>query len=406
MTKALAKTKGAAPPAKKSAAKSAPAAPIAHAPTPPVSSGKFMLVDWGKIFRWADNPRKKFNQQRIEELAADMRINGMIKPLVVREHALAPGGYQLIAGERRHRAAEIAELGEVPILVRELTDEQAYDLASSENTHSDALLPMEESDAYKRMVDRFHRSVPEISLKSGKSQAHIYQMLSLQNLSPAVRPLFEEGKFGVSIAIELARIHNHPQQERAAGALISQKVSNLTDARTFIRSRYVLPLADAKFDIADAKLVEVAGACTLCPKNTATQTAMFPGDDADEGNCLDEACWAVKNDAHWRQLRDKAHTNGQRVIEGPEAAKIIAHGSVRFDGQYEDLDRSMYVESVPTLTRKAIGPFLKKHPEVLVHVRSEEGVIFEVIDKKVLERAKKDLNLQPKKKPPRAKRST
>ncbi len=389
------------PPVAKKTAKAGPAAKqVAPAPPPPAArSGRYEIVKVSQIVPWVNNPRKKFSQAKITELAADMRAKGVLEPPIVREHALAPGGFLLVAGERRWRAATMAGLEDIGVLVRELTDEEAYDIALAENIQRADLSALEESDAFQYQITTYGYSVEEITHRVGLSKAHVYQRLSLQYLSPPVRTLFEGDKFGVSIAIELSRIHNHALQERAAGALINAKVNNLVEARTFIRTRYVLALATAKFDVDDKHLVEAAGACASCPKNTAMQVQMFPDDDKAAGYCLDEACWATKCDAHWREVREEAAAKGQRVIEGPEAAKHLLHGHLRHEGSLQDLSAAMYVGNAPIEVSKAIAPHVKKHPEVVIHLRGDDGTMFQAVDKKVFERIKKELNLFPKKPP-------
>lgn len=364
---------------------------------PPLPMGRFEIVSIERCIPWKDQPRKYFSEASIEELAADIREKGLLHPPTVRPHgSVAPSEFLMVAGERRLRACLRAGLPEIGVLVRDLTDEQAYDIALAENLQRKDLSPLEESDAYHHQVEMYHRSVAEIATKVKLSQQHVYQMLSLQRLTAKVRGQFAADELGgVSIAIELARIHNGPQQERAADALIDKQITNLPTARSFIRSQYVLNLADAKFDTKDKNLVPKAGPCSACPKNTATQTEMFAGDNK-SAFCLDEACYKDKQNAYWTKITATATQKGQKVIEGPEAARVLVHGSLKWDGALDDLDRPMSQAGADKTLGKALAPYLKKHPDAVVLIRNDEGKIIEAIDKKICERAKAELGLLPK----------
>lgn len=369
----------------------------AAAEPPPLPMGRFEVVSIKRCIPWKDQPRKYFSEASIEELAADIREKGLLHPPTVRPHgSVAPSEFLMVAGERRLRACLRAGLTDIGVLIRDLTDEQAYDIALAENLQRKDLSPLEESDAYHHQVVMYDRTVAEIATKVKLSQQHVYQMLSLQRLTPKVRDRFAAGDLGgVSIAIELARIYNGPQQERAAEALIDKQITSLPAARSFIRAQYVLNLAEAKFDVKDKNLVPKAGSCLTCPRNTATQTEMFSGDNK-ASFCLDEACYGAKQDALWNRLTAAATQKGQKVIEGPEANRVLINGGLKWDGSLDDLDRPMPQAGVDKTLGKALAPYLKKHPEAVVLIRNDDGAIIEAIDKKICERAKAELGLLPK----------
>lgn len=344
------------------------------------------------IDRWDKQPRKRFDEETLQEFAAEVRRDGGVQqPIRLRPNPSKKGRFLIVFGERRYRASRMAELKTIMALVGDMSEKQAYELAMRENLQREQLQPIEESDGYEYMRRTFGYTAQEIAARVDKSQAHVYQYLALQNLAPSVRRMLEGGEIiGVCVAMELARITNHPQQERAAAELSKQHTATTADARALIRSRYVLPIVSARFDTASTTLCKEAGACGTCPKNSASQREFFP-DEGKEAYCLDETCWSKKTDLHWHQLRAKAQEKGQRVIEGAEADRLTLIGSLRHDAPMIDLTQAVYIdegtEAKPL--RTAIKAYLDEHPEVIIHVRTKEGVILEAIDRKIADKAKR-----------------
>ncbi len=128
----------------------------------------------------ADQPRRIFDKTAIEELAASIKARGLLQPILVRPR----GGdsYEIVAGERRWRAAQMANLHNVAVIIRELTDEQAAEIALIENVQRVDLNPVEEAIAYNRLADSYGRTQEEISKAVGKSRSHVANMMRLTNL--------------------------------------------------------------------------------------------------------------------------------------------------------------------------------------------------------------------------------
>lgn len=138
-------------------------------------------------------PRRRFDQDDLRELAESVREQGVIQPILVRR---APDGdtYQIIAGERRWRAAQLAQLHEVPVLVREFDDQTAMEIALVENVQRRDLTPLEEAEGYRRLIDEYGHSQDDIARAVGKSRSHIANILRLLNLPDEVRVLLEDGQ--------------------------------------------------------------------------------------------------------------------------------------------------------------------------------------------------------------------
>ena len=139
-------------------------------------------------------PRRHFDEAGLQELAASIRERGVLEPLLVRPVPNARDSYEIIAGERRWRAAQIAELHDVPVMVRELTDREALEFGIIENVQREDLSPLEEGEAYQRLIDEFGHTQEALSKIVGKSRPHITNMLRILTLPAAVRQMIAEGK--------------------------------------------------------------------------------------------------------------------------------------------------------------------------------------------------------------------
>jgi ParB family chromosome partitioning protein len=142
----------------------------------------------------ARNPRRSFAAAELEELAASLRERGIIQPIVVRSLRGVPDGYEIIAGERRWRAAQRAGLHEVPVVVIEATDAEALQLAIIENVQRADLNPLEEAEGYRALMEEFHNSQEEIAKIVGKSRSYLANTLRLLKLPDAVKAYIQDGK--------------------------------------------------------------------------------------------------------------------------------------------------------------------------------------------------------------------
>ncbi|MCY0878128.1 MAG: ParB/RepB/Spo0J family partition protein [Firmicutes bacterium] len=131
-------------------------------------------------------PRRVFNDAELSELAESVRVHGVIQPVLLRP---IPSGYELVAGERRVRAAKLAGLKTVPAVIRPMEDREALEVALIENLQRSDLNPIEESEAYRRLIDEFHWTQEEIGARVGKSRSHIANYLRLLQLEEDIRDL-------------------------------------------------------------------------------------------------------------------------------------------------------------------------------------------------------------------------
>ena len=167
-------------------------------------------------------PRKYFDEAALAELAASIQEHGIIQPLTVRK--LSSGYYQIIAGERRWRAARLAGLSEVPVIVIEADDRKAAELAMIENLQREDLNPMEEAAGFQSLIETYHMTQEEAAQRVGKSRSAVTNALRLLVLTLAVRALVEEGSLSAGHARALVPL-SPALQEKAASAVVAGGLS-------------------------------------------------------------------------------------------------------------------------------------------------------------------------------------
>lgn len=173
----------------------APAAPAAGVPAGEIRSLPIALLEPGPF-----QPRRDLGGEALEELIASIRERGILQPLLVRPHPGQPGRYQIVAGERRWRAAQAIPLHEVPVLVRELADAEAAAAALVENLQRTDLNPIEEAEGLQRLIETHKISQEEAGRMIGKSRAHVANTLRLLNLPPGVQRHLREGRLSAGHA--------------------------------------------------------------------------------------------------------------------------------------------------------------------------------------------------------------
>ena len=185
------------------------------------SSGSLYLPI-SQVESCSGQPRKHFDEEALQELADSIAEHGIIQPLTVRK--LSSGYYQIIAGERRWRAARLAGLQEVPVIVMEADDRKAAELAMIENLQREDLNPMEEAAGFQSLIETYHMTQEEAARQVGKSRSAVTNALRLLGLAPSVRKLVEDGKLSAGHARALVPL-SPALQESAASAIISGGLS-------------------------------------------------------------------------------------------------------------------------------------------------------------------------------------
>ena len=231
------------------------------------SAFQYLAID--TIHESTTNPRRTFEEGKLHELAQSIRQHGLIQPLTVRPNA---EGFEIVAGARRFRASQLAELFSVPARIVEIDDAQALEWQLVENSQRVDVHPYEEAQGFQRLLDMPGYDVAALVEKSGKSASHIYARLSLLQLNPTIAEAFTAERITASHANLLARLPQEAQAtayEQCWRKDWQDKEPHLLPAKHlsgWIQTHLYLSLADAPFDKEDPTLNPTAGACITCPR--------------------------------------------------------------------------------------------------------------------------------------------
>jgi ParB family chromosome partitioning protein len=291
--------------------------------TTAIAATGYQTLTLDQMHESSTNPRRTFEPLKLSELAESLRTHGLIQPVTVRPHN---GGFEIVAGARRFRAAQIAQLAEVPVRILDLTDEETVEIQIIENSQRAEVHPYEEATGYQRLLAFPGYDVAAVAGKCGKSQSHIYARLALLQLVPEVAEAFQHEKITASHANLIARLPQDSQAEAFEACWrkdYQDTEPHLLPAKhlaAWIQENLYLALADAPFDLEDPTLNPTAGACVTCPRRSGYNTSLFPdvaGDQCLQGNCfqmkisahLDRAIAArpdlVQIENGWRSARDR-----------------------------------------------------------------------------------------------------
>ncbi len=187
-------------------------------------------IDISMIVAREDQPRKKFDQESLKDLAKSLEEHGVLQPVLVREKE---DRYELVAGERRWRAAKMAGLQTIPVIIRQLDDSQAGELSLIENLQREDLTAIEEAQAYRLMMERYQYTQEMLSQKIGKSRSHIANTLRILNLPYSILEMLESGKISAGHARALLSLPGPKEQLAAAREIANQGMSvRETEKRT------------------------------------------------------------------------------------------------------------------------------------------------------------------------------
>lgn len=170
-----------------------------------------------------EQPRKTFDEAALQELADSIKQHGVLQPLLVRP--LTTGGYQLVAGERRWRAARLAELKEVPVIIKELSDTEAMEIAIIENLQREDLNPIEEAEGLQALIDKCGFTQEEVATSVGKSRPAITNALRLLRLPEEVRQMTKDGDISAGHARALLAFDNEPMMLECAKQIVDKKLT-------------------------------------------------------------------------------------------------------------------------------------------------------------------------------------
>lgn len=178
------------------------------------SAGGVYTLPAAKLHSGKYQPRAHFDQQALSELSESIRKNGIMQPIIVRPSSKSAGKYEIIAGERRWRAATMANIDEVPVIIRDITDKQALELALVENIQRQDLSPLEEAAGYQRLIEEFDYTQEGLASVIGKSRSHVANILRLLSLPGEVKDMLDKGEITMGHARALLSTPNPAELAR------------------------------------------------------------------------------------------------------------------------------------------------------------------------------------------------
>jgi len=288
------------------------------------------------------NPRKRFDEDYIAELAESIKSHGLIQPITVRPLSLdglfafnnrahpddERPQYEIVVGECRWRAAKLAGLTDIPGYWRDLDDKQVLEIQVIENLQRRDVHPLEEADGYRSLIDKHGYTADEIGEKIGKSRSYVYARMKLSALGDIGREAFFDGEFDASVALLIARIPDEKDQRSIINALRNQAGTgqpiSYRESHWRIRNGFTKDLTIATFKPDDADLLPSAGSCTDCPKRSGNHPELCPDIDSADV-CTDTRCFEEKRLARHQQLLDGYSQRQIKVYAGEEAKTIAPH---------------------------------------------------------------------------------
>ncbi|WP_265280672.1 ParB/RepB/Spo0J family partition protein [Verminephrobacter aporrectodeae] len=304
--------------------------------TPQDTGAQMRMVPVALIQESPSNPRKHFDQVKLGELAESIQASGVHQPILLRplhgthdapDDAPVPV-YELVVGARRLRACKIAQVTDVPAMIRKLTDQQALEIQVIENLQREDVTELEEAEGYEMLIGTSGLTVEQVAAKIGKSRSYVYTRLKILDLCQQARMALREGLIDFSRGLLVARIPDEVLQIKALTYCTQPDYNgDLPGYRDFVRHvqfNYMLNLGAARFKTTDATLLPAAGSCQKCPKRTGANPDLFKDVDGPD-MCTDPKCYRAKQDAHVTAVKRTALERGQRIIEGNEAKALMPH---------------------------------------------------------------------------------
>ena len=268
-------------------------------------------IPWRDLQTSPTNPRRRIDEKTIESLAASIRTQGILEPLIVRQKA---NKWEIVCGERRYRAARIAGMTELPCLVRELSDEQALDIQIHENLHREDVHPMDEAYGYRFLKEKLGCDAKELSLRVGKSEGYVLNRLKLNFLTKEVQNDIGDGHLPLAFALEIAKYS--PEMQKYIYGEVYRKQGKyqgnnyvmvpikgeMVPFRSFlewINTNVHRRLSKSPFDTKATNLRDDGLACVKCPERTGAVVSLFePNQIGKKDACLNPACFIKKAQNH------------------------------------------------------------------------------------------------------------
>jgi len=321
------------------------------------------------------NPRERFDEDGLKELAESIRTHGILSPLLVRPRN--ERSFEIVFGARRYRAAQIAEVATAPVRIKNMTDAEVLEAQLIENLQREEVHPMEEARGFKALLDLDEPkySVEQIAAKVGKLPAYIAHRLKLTDLIPVVVEAFYRNDIGLGHALLLAKLPADQQEDgmsacfkevHSGGDKPARVLLPVRNLRFWIETNVLLLLKDAPFDKRNAHLVAIAGSCVDCPSRTGHNKLLF-SDLGKQDACTSSSCYRAKVDAHLALT----------ITANPKLVQISTAYGQQKEGS-PTLPRNKYTEIRPD---KPATKEQATRPEFKTCKYTTEAIVSEGIDK-------------------------
>lgn len=364
------------------------ARPTAHPDD--MAAGELLMLDMACIVASLTNPRSYFDPEALTSLAAVIKTLGFIQPILLRK---LPGQrlqdtfaseesrhatHEIVTGERRFRAARMAGLRRIPVLVQDLTDPQVLELQLLENLQREDLRPLEEASGYERLMLDQGYTADMVAASMHKSRAHIFATVKLLTLCPEAKQALNDGSLSRSTALLVAQRPTHALQIEFTKRVLTGPNSepmSYREAKELAVRHYMTKLSEAPFQLTDADLVPKAGSCTQCPNRTGANPELW--DKTGPDTCTDTRCFADKKEAHYERLTLQAASRGQTIITGRQARELMPTENMAPAGyMLLDKPRNDLTQAEPSM-RTVLGQDVPADKVVLIE--SPSGAMVEAI---------------------------
>lgn len=299
-----------------------------------------------------------FDKTKLFELSESIKIHGVLQAVIVRNIMtqanngniqIESGKYELIAGERRLKAAGMAGLETIPCNIIDCTDSELLEIQLIENLQREEIHPLDEAHGFIELIKCGNYDTFSMSDKVGKSVSYVRRRLRLNHLSEDIEKAFIENKIQFSHAYEISRLPE-PQQGTALDFLEINKTATIKEFKDFIKANIFINLSFAPFSKND--IFQHAGPCNDCTKRTGHDPVLFE-EYKDHESCLDKTCFNLKMDRHIKNLKEKGlklvSTEFYSESPGVAAANRYEVWPDKYDDpdyEYTKPDKSNYIESV------------------------------------------------------------
>jgi ParB/RepB/Spo0J family partition protein len=320
------------------------------------------------------NPRKHFDREELQKLAGSIKEHGVLQPVLVRPHK--DGRFELIAGERRYRAAMLAGEEQIPAIIRDLDDRACIEVMVIENEQRSDVSPLEKATGYALLIEKFGMTSDQVAARVGKSVNTIRDYLKLRGLSKLARDAVESGTLPATRAAIVARVPSEQARQKLTLHILAGdrdwrntpkpardcEPLSRRDTKDLVREHCMRELKQAPFDRLALDLVDGAGTCQDCPSRAGNAAKEDPEAFADvRGDvCLDPTCFDAKLAAWQARQAEEWERQGFRLLAESEASGIFADdGAVPEFSRYIDLE-TPFVKLTGSLKSKSLDKVIDK----------------------------------------------